>query len=81
MDAWNSFDALIVVGSVLDILLSELSVSWSPSLGHITLNSLIDNQPCIKVLLHRPFENHTLKSLGYCCSCNITLKILYDEPM
>ncbi|KAL4622587.1 voltage-dependent L-type calcium channel subunit alpha-1D-like [Arapaima gigas] len=27
MDAWNSFDALIVVGSVLDILVTELSVS------------------------------------------------------
>ncbi|XP_072571307.1 voltage-dependent L-type calcium channel subunit alpha-1D-like isoform X2 [Paramormyrops kingsleyae] len=29
MDAWNSFDALIVVGSVLDILLTELSTGHS----------------------------------------------------
>lgn len=27
MDAWNSFDALIVVGSVVDIVVTEFSVS------------------------------------------------------
>lgn len=26
-DAWNSFDALIVVGSVVDIVVTEFSVS------------------------------------------------------
>lgn len=27
IDAWNSFDALIVVGSVVDIVVTEFSVS------------------------------------------------------
>uniref|UniRef100_A0A673ADD1 Voltage-dependent L-type calcium channel subunit alpha n=1 Tax=Sphaeramia orbicularis TaxID=375764 RepID=A0A673ADD1_9TELE len=32
VDAWNSFDALIVVGSVVDIVVTEFSVSMKPSL-------------------------------------------------
>ncbi|XP_062398037.1 voltage-dependent L-type calcium channel subunit alpha-1D [Sardina pilchardus] len=34
IDAWNSFDALIVVGSVLDIMVSELSVSATISISN-----------------------------------------------
>lgn len=32
-DAWNTFDALIVVGSIVDIAITEVNVStWRPSL-------------------------------------------------
>lgn len=33
VDAWNSFDALIVVGSVVDIVVTEFSVSTSQVLS------------------------------------------------
>uniref|UniRef100_A0A672ZFL4 Voltage-dependent L-type calcium channel subunit alpha n=1 Tax=Sphaeramia orbicularis TaxID=375764 RepID=A0A672ZFL4_9TELE len=37
IDPWNSFDALIVVGSVLDIAVSEFSVSLSGESGKVSI--------------------------------------------
>lgn len=42
IDAWNSFDALIVVGSVVDIVVTEFSVSFSFLL---LCNQIIDTVP------------------------------------
>ena len=32
-DAWNAFDALLVVGSVVDIAITEINVSRGPQLS------------------------------------------------
>lgn len=40
-DAWNTFDALIVVGSVVDIAITEINVS----------SHLSDIHPCLTVML------------------------------
>uniref|UniRef100_A0A8D3CH50 Voltage-dependent L-type calcium channel subunit alpha n=1 Tax=Scophthalmus maximus TaxID=52904 RepID=A0A8D3CH50_SCOMX len=37
IDPWNSFDALIVVGSVLDIAVSEFSVSFKGESGKVSI--------------------------------------------
>ncbi|KPP78631.1 voltage-dependent L-type calcium channel subunit alpha-1F-like [Scleropages formosus] len=50
MDAWNSFDALIVVGSVLDIVVTELSGSEESSRVSITFFRLFRVMRLVKLL-------------------------------
>ncbi|KAK1800978.1 hypothetical protein P4O66_004725 [Electrophorus voltai] len=50
MDAWNSFDALIVVGSVVDIVVTEFSSSEDSSRVSITFFRLFRVMRLIKLL-------------------------------
>lgn len=65
IDPWNSFDALIVVGSVLDIAVSEFSVSSVKTLVHILLGHHISKTPiCISL---KCIRLPRLKTLSFVC--------------
>lgn len=54
-DAWNTFDALIVVGSVVDIAITEINVS--NHLSHVFSVSFPAGAPCFSIRV--AFKNTT----------------------
>uniref|UniRef100_A0A8C3NJI7 Voltage-dependent L-type calcium channel subunit alpha n=1 Tax=Geospiza parvula TaxID=87175 RepID=A0A8C3NJI7_GEOPR len=58
-DAWNTFDALIVVGSVVDIAVTEVNVSGPPCpswLGGLVFWGVLDDSSRISITFFRLFR-------------------------
>uniref|UniRef100_A0AAQ5YTV4 Voltage-dependent L-type calcium channel subunit alpha n=1 Tax=Amphiprion ocellaris TaxID=80972 RepID=A0AAQ5YTV4_AMPOC len=56
IDPWNSFDALIVVGSVLDIAVSEFSVSFVSPLNYHVISNLTRRIGKVSITFFRLFR-------------------------
>uniref|UniRef100_A0A8C7KY91 Voltage-dependent L-type calcium channel subunit alpha n=1 Tax=Oncorhynchus kisutch TaxID=8019 RepID=A0A8C7KY91_ONCKI len=55
-DAWNVFDALVVIGSVVDIILSQINVSSSTSCLSLSLSQNTEDSARISITFFRLFR-------------------------
>uniref|UniRef100_A0A8B9HHA7 Voltage-dependent L-type calcium channel subunit alpha-1C n=1 Tax=Astyanax mexicanus TaxID=7994 RepID=A0A8B9HHA7_ASTMX len=72
VDAWNTFDALIVVGSVVDIAITEVNVSSLSLSLPASVYLYLDNSTGFtnfQALLHSFFKTTLIQTHFYCLHC------------